>query len=85
MLIQEKIAAILKINLPETSSEPSSTEDLNFDFRDVFTPRNFMQFEMRGKYIQVFSERTGFIPNLSILDVLCNLGPGTVNYLKREI
>lgn len=33
-------------------------------------------------YIQVFSSRFSFIPDLSILDVLFNLGPETLGYLK---
>lgn len=33
-------------------------------------------------YTQVFEEKHGFIGNLSILDLLFNEGPNTVNYLK---
>lgn len=33
-------------------------------------------------YHQVFSERHGFLPNLSILDLLFNLGPDSMRYLK---
>ena len=33
-------------------------------------------------YTQTFSERFGFIPNLSILDLLFNLGPETPEYLN---
>ncbi len=33
-------------------------------------------------YQQVFSLKFGFIPNLSILDALFNLGPETIFYLK---
>ena len=36
-----------------------------------------------NKYTQVFSSKHGFIPNLSILDVLFNLGPNSSNYLKN--
>jgi hypothetical protein len=35
------------------------------------------------KYTQVFSDRNGFIENLSILDLLFNLGPDTLAYLKK--
>jgi len=34
-------------------------------------------------YIQVFRNKYGFIPNLSILDVLFNLGPETKKYLNN--
>ena len=34
-------------------------------------------------YTQVFGTKFGFIPNLSILDVLFNLGPNSGAYLKK--
>ena len=35
------------------------------------------------KYIQVFHDKLGFIPNLSILDALFNLGPNCAFYIKN--
>ena len=35
------------------------------------------------KYNQVFMEKHGFIPNLSILDLLFNLGPESSDYLHN--
>lgn len=32
-------------------------------------------------YWQVFSQRHGFLPNMSILDLLCNMGPESILYL----
>ena len=36
------------------------------------------------EYQQVFCEKYSYIPNLSILDVLINLGPETTSYLERQ-
>lgn len=38
-----------------------------------------------NKYVQVFSEKFKFQPNLSILDVIFNLGPESILYLKNII
>ena len=35
------------------------------------------------KYTQVFENKNGFLPNLSILDLLFNLGPETDSYLEQ--
>ena len=35
------------------------------------------------KYIQVFSDRNDFIPNLSILDLLFTEGPNAISYLEK--
>ncbi len=36
-------------------------------------------------YVQVFQDRYGFIPNMSILDLLFCAGPETVSILRRSI
>ncbi|MBT8305077.1 MAG: WbqC family protein [Bacteroidia bacterium] len=36
------------------------------------------------QYIQVFSNKHGFLPNLSILDLLFNEGPNAINYLQSQ-
>lgn len=35
-------------------------------------------------YTQVFNTKHGFLPNLSIVDLLFNEGPNSVNYLKEQ-
>ncbi|MES1224575.1 MAG: WbqC family protein [Bacteroidota bacterium] len=39
------------------------------DFRNRLLPKNYVQFD-GVTYRQLFEERTGFLPNLSILDLL---------------
>ncbi|MCB2220121.1 MAG: WbqC family protein [Bacteroidetes bacterium] len=50
------------------------------DLRDAFSPKVPLQKEL-PPYIQVFAERHEFQQDLSILDVLLNLGPETSSYL----
>jgi len=54
------------------------------DFRQLIHPKNdFLISEVEyPKYMQVFEEKNGFIQNLSILDLLFNLGPKSTDYLK---
>ena len=51
------------------------------DQRDNLLPKNYMDYEP-VKYRQVFEERIGFLPNLSILDLLCCEGKRTAELLK---
>lgn len=39
--------------------------------------------EKEEPYFQVFEHKYGFIPDLSILDLLFNLGPEAISYLKK--
>ena len=51
------------------------------DYRFSITPK-IKTFE-HNSYIQVFSDRFEFVPNLSILDVLFNLGPEALTFIKN--
>ena len=39
------------------------------------------QMGLERPYYQVFAERNGFIPNLSVMDLLFNEGPASIDYL----
>ena len=53
------------------------------DFRNTFSPKHPYPTEGMESYYQVFSDRLPFTPNLSIIDLLMNLGPEAKDYLKR--
>jgi hypothetical protein len=50
------------------------------DFRYKITPKRQSDFVAKG-YTQVFSNDSGFVVGLSILDLLFNMGPESVYYL----
>lgn len=55
------------------------------DLRNEIHPKKEMKTSKQiatSSYIQVFSERNGFTPNLSILDLIFNLGPEAEAYLS---
>jgi len=55
------------------------------DLRPVFEKKNEAVAPDFPSYIQVFEPRHGFLPNLSIIDAIFNLGPDTPSFLKSLI
>ena len=51
----------------------------NVDYRNAEFP--FSASNMKLPYRQVFLEKNGFIDNLSVLDLLFNMGPDASEYL----
>ncbi len=52
------------------------------DFREIANTKKTIAFNFEP-YIQVFSDKYGFLENLSILDVLFMEGPNTISYLEN--
>jgi hypothetical protein len=69
-----------QIAVSEEFAKPGNVEN---DYRFIISPKLSSTLTKFPKYIQVFSDRHGFIENLSILDLLFNLGPDTMTYLKN--
>ena len=71
------------------SPKISLTEDYqrlypgNPDFRALLSPKKGLPGFNHPSYPQVFEHQHGFIPGLSILDLLFNLGPETRRYLEK--
>ena len=82
--IRQKVCELIDIhpNVEYTSEYISHLSSLD-DFRDVINakhPKPDADFEAK-EYWQVFQHKHGFQSNLSILDLLFNLGPESVFYL----
>ncbi|MCK9155529.1 MAG: WbqC family protein [Paludibacteraceae bacterium] len=52
------------------------------DFRESFSPKKNVE-EKMTPYYQVFSQKFGFLPDLSIIDLLFNMGPESILVLKK--
>ena len=52
------------------------------DLRDAFSPRSSVPANL-PPYYQVFKERQGFLPALSIVDLLFNMGPESLIVLAQ--
>jgi len=70
----------IKYNIEFSNSfvKPNTTSN---DLRFSISPKKENELYALKKYIQVFSNKFKFIPNLSIIDLLFNLGPETKDYL----
>lgn len=53
------------------------------DLRDAFSPKRPCQNTVKP-YWQVFRERFGFVPGLSVMDLLFNEGPESLAYLRSS-
>ena len=85
--LQELICSLIHIkpNIQFTEEYRFDFSENELDFREVIhpkkeSPQHDPQCRIKP-YYQVFSQQTGFIPNLSILDLLFHKGPEAIYYL----
>lgn len=85
--IQEWLWKVLKVpaNFSETSSYQTQIPDNTLDARNRWMPKNFQSDDGSLRYRQVFEDRIGFQPNLSILDLLFCMGPSAHSLLKGNV
>ncbi len=53
------------------------------DFREAIHPKKVPVLSNFKEYYQVFQNRSGFQPNLSIIDLLFNMGPESILFLQE--
>ena len=80
--VLELIQKILKTNKDFSFTEEYLKNDNGIDYREYFSTKKEPEF-LQEEYYQTFSDKLGFIKDLSIIDLLCNLGPEATPYLKK--
>ncbi|WP_010520406.1 WbqC family protein [Aquimarina agarivorans] len=70
--------------ISKTTSFELTPSEKTIDYRSLVNPKEKAVGTTFKKYIQVFESKHGFIPNLSILDLLFNEGPNALTYLENQ-
>jgi len=89
--LQQVVLEALDIETPvhKTNEYVRHPDDATEDLRHGIHPKKRMQRPdpdfAPAFYYQVFRERYGFIPNLSIIDLLFNEGPNAENILRQSL
>lgn len=76
------IQKILKVENDFTFTEEYFKEPEQQNYRDQFSPKLQTNFDME-EYYQTFSDKYGFLEDLSIIDLLCNKGPESLTYINN--
>lgn len=82
----ELICEFLNIRFEPTFTSSHEVIPKELDLRNAWNKRDYSEkppVKAFPEYIQVFSDRHAFVPDLSILDLLFCLGPQSVEYLKK--
>lgn len=78
----EVIQQILKTEKARSLNEEYIKNPENINFREKFSAKLPSEFEME-EYYQTFSDKFGFLKDLSVLDLICNKGPESLVYIKN--
>ena len=78
----EIILQILKQEKHFSLTEEFQKSPEMIDFRSAFSAKKDTEYNM-DEYYQTFSDKLGFIKDLSIIDLICNMGPEAISYIKK--
>ena len=79
--LEQKIIELLNVDIEINKSSEYISSNEN-DCRNSFSPKTQSTLDYK-EYIQVFGDRNGFAPNMSIVDILFNEGPNAINYINN--
>lgn len=84
--LRELVCSLIDIE-PKIALTGEYIPDVDDDFRETIRPKHNGEDTsfVPVPYYQVFREKFGFIPNLSIVDLLFNMGPESVIILNKCI
>ncbi|SHH63052.1 WbqC-like protein family protein [Chryseobacterium oranimense] len=77
----EVIQQILKTEKAQSLNEEYIKNPESINFREKFSAKLPSEFQME-EYYQTFSDKLGFLEDLSVLDLICNKGPESLTYIK---
>lgn len=83
MRLHTVVCELLGLERPISEKFPAISNDI-CDIREFAEPKNIEKSVTGTTYYQVFAERNGFIPNLSIADLLFNMGPEALIILAQQ-
>lgn len=78
----EIIQQILKTEKAYSLNEEYIKNPKEVNFREKFSAKFASEYKM-DDYYQTFSDKMGFLSDLSILDLICNKGPESLTYIKN--
>lgn len=82
----ELICQLLDIQFNPSFTKEYILDSEQIDLRNAWNKRNYAEKQPViefPEYIQVFSDRHSFAPDMSILDLLFCMGPQSVDYLRK--
>lgn len=85
--LREEICALLNLEprLEYSKSYTTGPETEILDYRELIHPKKQRLEELLpGPYVQVFDRKFGFLPDLSVLDLLFNTGPEASLFLMHK-
>ena len=88
LILLNHIIRLLNLKRDYLLSEDYQSDSEVYDYRQSINPKKRLQRPDRSfqpvRYQQVFIEKFGFIPNLSVVDLIFNEGPDSHRILEES-